>query len=221
MFLLLRLCVLLVTLPLPDPKSPTRNPARCSYPTQPVAVRQLFQQIDQALPQVVAQLQQDSAYQKDLPYVEVNSCFRPFAITQLFVNPFVTTSQQVRMRRYLRRGYYKELGESPRPPVPQWATIDVLEYASAEAASATKQVLDSLVATCKGCNRQVEPWVVYESYRFTRVGACLVRFNLYNQDPYQRRSLRELVSRLPLELPRRTPTAAGHAQEPATKSRRN
>lgn len=221
MFLLLRLCVLLVTLPLPGSRPPTRKPARCPYPTQPVAVRQLFQQIDRALPQVVAQLRQDSAYQKDLPYVEVNSCFQPFAITQLFVNPFVPTSQQVRLRRYLRRGYYKELGESPRSPVPQWATIEVVEYASAEAASATKQVLDSLVATCKGCNWQLEPWVVYESYRFTRVGACLVRFNFYSQDPYQLSSLDELASRLPLGPPRRAPTAAGHARAPATKSRRN
>jgi hypothetical protein len=211
-FSFLRTCALLATLPLAGPGPQTTKPIPCAYPAQTVATRQLFQQIDRALPQVVAHLRQDSVYQKELPYVEVDSCFRPFASTHLFGSPFVPTPMQVRLRRHLLRGYYKELGEFPRPRVPQWANIEVLEYASAEAARATKQVLDSLVTTCNGRNQLVEPCVAFEHYRFTRVSACLVRFNFYSQDPYQRRSLEELASRLPLVPPYPVPAAAGRGR---------
>jgi hypothetical protein len=160
----------------------------------------------------VARLRQDSAYQKELPYVEADSCFRPFAITSsssilLCPRPCRSVCGSICVGATI-----KSLEESPSPPVPQWANIEVLEYTSAEAASATKQVLDSLVTTCNGRNQKLEPCVVYKDYRFTRVGACLVRFNFYNQDPYQRRSLQVLASRLPLVPLRPAPAAAGHGR---------
>jgi hypothetical protein len=76
----------------------------------------------------------------------------------------------------------------------------VLDYGSSNAATAAKHLQDSLrqdlEQRCPGSLLELEPCGELASYRFTRVGAHLLHYTLYSQDPNWRTNLHVLAAAL-------------------------
>jgi hypothetical protein len=165
-------------------------PAPCAYGHLPLTTRQLLQRIDWTLPQVVTQLRQTNP-RDNVPYVEVDSCFRVVVLPQRF-----TSTVEAPMRHDLRQFYYKQLSD-PSYQHQHIASLLVLAYASVKAATRAQHLQDSLYQDlqqrCQGQNRKLEPCVELASHRFTLVGSHLLHYTLYSQDPLWRSSLRQLA----------------------------
>lgn len=177
--------------------APRPAPARCSYANLPPATRQFLRRIDQTLPPLVAQLRRaDPEY--PVPYIEVDSCFHAVVLPQLFA-PGVAG----RMHYGLHQIYYKEMGEHA-PLDPKATSLLVLAYDSEAAATAAEHLQDSLRQAlrerCRGRIRELEPCSGLARYDFTRVGAHLLHYSLYSQDPMQQAWLRSLASALTGQL---------------------
>lgn len=188
------------------------TPTSCSYGALPPATRQLLQRIDRALPQVVTQLRQTNP-RENVPYVEVDSCFRVVVLPQLF-----TEAAEAPMRHSLRQVYYKELGD-PSLQHQHTASLLVLAYTSVAAATHAQHLQDSLYQDlqqrCQGRIRELEPCVEIPSHRFTRLGSHLLHYTLYSQDPLWRSSLRQLAVALTGRM-QAAASSPGRAQ-PATR----
>lgn len=192
------------------------TPAPCSYTPLPPATRQLLQRIDQTLPRVVTRMQQ-ADHDNRMPYVELDSCFRAVMLEHLY-----TEAAETRMRYDLRQIYYKQLGD-PSFQHRHVASLLVLAYASVEAATHAQYLQDSLhqdlQQRCQGRIMELEPCVGLDSHRFTRIGSHLLHYTLYSQDPYWRRSLRELASTLTNRLRDAAAVSASEHVPPATRRR--
>jgi hypothetical protein len=168
-------------------------PAACSYAHFPPATRYLLHRIDQTLPHMVRRRRQADPDGR-MPYVEVDSCFRPVLLSHLFPQ-----AAEARLRQHLRQVYYKQLAD-PSLQHQHVASLLVLEYASSTAATAAKHSQDSLrqdlEQRCPGSLLELEPCGELASYRFTRVGAHLLHYTLYSQDPNWRTNLHALAAAL-------------------------
>jgi hypothetical protein len=193
---------------------PAPTLASCSYGALPPTTRQLLQRVDQALPQVVAQLRHTNP-RESVPYVEIDSCFRVIVLPQLF-----TGAAEAPMRHNLRQFYYKQLAD-PSLQHQHTASLLVLAYSSVEAATHAQHLQDSLYQAlqqrCQGQIRELEPCVELASHRFTRMGAHLLHYTLYSQDPLWRSSLRQLAVALTGRLRDTTAASASGRAHPAVR----
>lgn len=165
---------------------------RCSYVRHPANTQQLLHKIDQELPRAIGTTQQAlrPVEREAMPTIVLDSCFVEFSLTKafsvlMFERPATTDAA---LHRQLRHGYYKTIGE--------YNSIEVLEYATSEAAMAAKMIQDSLVATCRGRNSRLEPCAGIDLYRVTQHSACLVRYNVHNTDPIQLSILHQVGANL-------------------------
>lgn len=185
---------------LPAVASPTSAVPRCPYANVRADTREVLLRIDQELLRSVAATRAELRSRGEenyLPTIWLDSCFSQVPLEKAYSqNPFFAKKYTAALRRQLTHYYSKPLAHEQ--DFPQWMGVQVLEYATDEAAAQHLQdsTVAALQARCKYRDHKLEPCVLIEKYRVSRRRNCLVRSSAYSQDPMRQSAMNWVLANL-------------------------
>ena len=175
---------------------------RCTYSGVRADTRELLLHIDQELPRAVAATRLELRRRGEADYLRdvwLDSCFSQVPLQHAYYqDPFIDEQYLDALRHQLTHYYVKPL--EPRYDEPHAFNLQVLEYASDEAAATAQHLQDStvtaLLAQCRDRDHKLEPCLGIEYYRVSRHRNCLVRHSIYSPDPMDRVAMRQVLGNL-------------------------